>query len=135
MGVASNSGSASVVSHKTAANVVIFTLDKGGMSLKICKDDLVVVKYTNSDNWPSKSSLAVTKKWKLVPDFNISETNEQVVISTKRMKIVVNKATNAIKFTDLKGNLLLAEDGVNGKTMVQAMIAGIKTFNCSTQLC
>ncbi|MCX6221722.1 MAG: DUF5110 domain-containing protein [Bacteroidia bacterium] len=133
LGVAEKDGLASVVSHKTAANVVIFTLDKGGMSLKICKDDLVEVKYTNSDHWPSKSSLVVSKKWKSVPEFNISETNGQVVISTKRMKITVDKTTNAIKFTDLKGNLLLAEDGVNGKTMEPVTVAGIKTFSCSTQ--
>ena len=36
---------ASVNSYKTAANVVIFTLDKGGMSVKICKEDLVEIKY------------------------------------------------------------------------------------------
>jgi alpha-D-xyloside xylohydrolase len=133
LGIAAKDGSASVVSHKTAANVVIFTLDKGGMSLKMCKDDLVEVKYTNSDNWPSKSSLVVSKKWKSVPEFNISESNGQVVITTKRMKITVDKTTNAIKFADLVGNLLLAEDGANGKTMVPVTVAGIKTFTCSTQ--
>ena len=127
-----NSLNAKVVSYKTAANVVVFTLDQGGMSLKICKEDLVEVKYTSFDKWPSKSSLVIVNKWKSFPDFKTSETGDQVTIATKRMKIKVDKATNAVSFYDLNDNLILSEDGAHGKVMQPATIAGIQTFNCTT---
>jgi len=123
---------AAVRSYKRAANVVVFDLDKGGMSLKICKEDLVEVKYTLLDSWPSKTSLVVNKKWSSAPEFKVSEINDQVVISTSRLKIVVDKSTNAVKFYDVNGNLLLAEDGARGKVMEPATVAGIKTYNCAT---
>lgn len=132
IGIAAKDGFASVVSYKTAANVVIFTLDKGSMSIQICKGDLVEVKYTVLDRWPSRSSLVVNKKWATVPEFKVAERNGMVVITTKSMKIVVDKQTNAVRYTDLEGNVLLAEDGSNGKWMEPATIAGIKTYNCTT---
>jgi len=124
---------ASVNSYKTAANVVIFTLDKGGMSVKICKEDLVEIKYTVLDKWPSKSSLVVNRGWKSIPEFTVEEKDVYVVISTKKLRIVVDRLTNGIRFTDLSGNEILAEDGANGKNMTPAAIAGIATYTCATR--
>ena len=124
---------ASVVSYKTAANVVIFTLDKGGMSLKICKEELVEVKYTVLDKWPSKSSLVVNRGWKVFPVFTVTEKDGFVVVSTNKLRIVVDKQTNGIRFTDLLGNEILSEDRASGKTMTQVTIAGISTYSCSTR--
>ena len=119
---------ASVVSHKTAANVVVFTLDRGGMSLKICKENLVEVKYTLLDRWPSKSSLVINRGWKTIPEFTVEDKIDCVEISTKQLRVLVDKQTNAVRFTDLQGNVLLAEDGASGKSMVPATIAGINTY-------
>jgi alpha-D-xyloside xylohydrolase len=47
--------------------------------------------------------------------------------------ILVNKSTNAVKFTDLKGKIILEEDGKTGKQMSDATVAGIKVHNCLTQ--
>jgi alpha-D-xyloside xylohydrolase len=47
--------------------------------------------------------------------------------------VVINKQTNAIKYTDLGGNTILTEDGAQSKTMEEAIVAGIKTYNCTSQ--
>jgi len=66
------------------------------------------------------------------PVYQVAESQTEVVITTARLKVRVNKATNAITYTDLNGNIITAEDRDN-KTMSPATIAGINTFNVSTQ--
>ncbi len=52
---------------------------------------------------------------------------------TKRLIITVNKNTNAITYADENSNLILAESADSNKTMLPATIAGINTYNCTTE--
>lgn len=133
LGSVTNTVRSSVVSYKAERDGVFFTLDKGILKIKICKDDIIEVKYAISDTLPSKSSLVVDNTWKVTPKFKISEANGEVIIVTGRLKIKINKSTNAVRYTDLQDAVILSEDGTNGKTMVQATVAGIQTHNCVTQ--
>ncbi|MEO6327710.1 MAG: TIM-barrel domain-containing protein [Ginsengibacter sp.] len=125
--------SASVKSYKKDADGVSFILDKGIMKIKICKDDIAEVKYTFMNKFPAKNSLVVNNTWSEKPAFTVSEKNNQIIISTKRIKIKINKATNAITYTDLNDKVITAEDDTNNKSMTDATIAGIDTYNCTTQ--
>lgn len=110
---------------------VTFTLDKGLMKILICKDDIVEVKYTTFNEFSTKPSLVINANWHYAA-FGFSQTATEYTITTKKLKIKVNKATNAITYTDLKGNLITSETQKN-KTMAPATIAGISTYNVSTQ--
>lgn len=123
---------AKVISYKKQADGVVFRLDKGLMHLYICKDDIIEVKYTIFNSFQDKPSLMVNKKWNY-SSFNVTENKTGYVITTKRLKIWVDKATNAIRYTDLQGNEILAEDNTDNKTVTPATIAGIHTYNVSTQ--
>jgi alpha-D-xyloside xylohydrolase len=127
------SSSASVRSYKQEASGVVFTLDKGLMTVKICKDDLVEVKYTVLDKLASKASLIVINEWKSKPKFKVNETGNEIIITTAKLKIVVDRTSNAIRYTDLQERIILAEDGAAAKTMSPATIAGMQVFNCNTQ--
>ena len=61
----SNSANASVKSYQQEPGGVVFTLDKGMMIVKICKDDLVEVQYTVLDKLAPEASLIVVNGWKL----------------------------------------------------------------------
>lgn len=124
--------SASVVSYKKDNDGVIFTLDKGVMKIKICGDDVVEVKYTTLNGFANRNSLVITNPWKDVPKFKVSEEQGQVVITTGRLKIKVNKVTNSITYADLRDHIILAEDERGGKEMEAATVAGIDTHSCST---
>ena len=123
---------ATVLSHIIKGNQIQFSLDKGSMNVKICKEDLVEVQYSILDQLPAKTSLVVNNEWNKPVEFKIVENNDLIIITTKRISIVINKSSNAIKYTNLKGEEILSEDGHKGKTMEQATVAGIKTFNCMT---
>ena len=40
---------------------------------------------------------------KAVTNFSVAENKDEIIITTANLKILVNKSTNAVKFTDLKG--------------------------------
>ncbi len=124
---------ASVVSFTKDADGVTVVLDRGVMKVKVCKDDIIEVKYTALAAFPPKTSFVVSNSWKTQPEFNVAETPEKILMTTNKLKIEVNKLTNAVTYFDVHDNLILGEDGANGTTMAPATVAGIKTYTCSTQ--
>src|ERR1035437_3882083 len=128
-----NNAKATVISYAKTAEGVTFKLDKGVMKIKIFSADIIEVKYTLMESVPEKQSLVVNNDWKTSGNFNVTEDAKEVVITTDKMKIKINKATNAIKYTDLHNVLILAEDESAGKKITPAKIAGIDTYNCETK--
>src|SRR5258706_12122355 len=100
---------ASVKSYKKEADGVTFILDKGIMKVKICKEDIIEVKYTFMNSFPAKNSLVINNLWIDKPVYNVSEKQNQIIVSTEKLKIKINKATNAITYTDLSENVIVAE--------------------------
>jgi len=124
---------ASIVSSARDADGMTFTLDRGKMKVKICREDIVEVLYTTLRDIPSRTSLVVVNAWAKTPSFQVAERPEEFVISTNRLKISVNRVTNAITYTDLNDETVLAEDGAQGKVMRSDTVAGIVTHACETE--
>jgi alpha-D-xyloside xylohydrolase len=123
---------ATVISFTKNAGGVNCKLDKGLLNIRICKADIIEVKYTIFDAFPAKNSLVVNNPWAEKTPFTVTEHNAVITITTSKLKINIDKATNAVSYTDLKGNMITAEDREN-KAMTPATIAGINTYNISTQ--
>lgn len=128
-----NSAKASVVTYSKTADGITFKLDKGVMKINILSADIIGVKYTLMESVPPKQSLVVKNDWKNTVAFNVSEDSKEIVITTSRLKIKVNKATQAIKYVNLQDQLILAEAASDGKKITAANIAGIDTYNCETK--
>ncbi|MGA9405879.1 MAG: TIM-barrel domain-containing protein [Bacteroidota bacterium] len=124
---------ASITSYAKDPDGVTFRLDKGTMKVKICKDDIVEVKFTTLPDIPSKASLIISNGWATLPKFDVAERADEVTISTSRIKIKVNRLTNSIRYTDLNDGVILAEDDTSGKMMVRDTVAGIVTYACETE--
>ncbi|HVX49709.1 MAG TPA: TIM-barrel domain-containing protein [Chitinophagaceae bacterium] len=127
----SNAG-ASVTGYKKTGSSVIYTLDKGLMKITICSSDIIRVQYTLLDSFPSKTSLVVINPWTQPAAFTVSSSGSSIIISTAKLKIFVDKVTNAITYQSSGGTTILAESPAN-KSMTAATIAGISTYNCATQ--
>ena len=130
--LAVNNSTASIITYSKSPEGVTFKLDKGMMKINVFKADIIEVKYTLLESLPSKQSLVVNNKWEKATAFTVSENPKEVIITTGRLKVKVNKSTNAVKYTDLKDVLILAEDETGGKKITPAKIAGIDTYNCET---
>ncbi|MGZ3944393.1 MAG: hypothetical protein ACXVJB_05585, partial [Mucilaginibacter sp.] len=123
---------ATIISYKKQPGSVVFKLDKGLMKIVICKADIIEVKYTISDKFGDKPSLVVNKKWNY-PAFSITPNKDGYTITTSRLKMLVSKATEALRYTDLNGDEILSEAQTGNKTIMPATIAGINTYNVSTE--
>jgi alpha-D-xyloside xylohydrolase len=123
---------AAVTGHKIMPGSVVFLLDKGQMQIKVCKADIIEVKYTIFGSFQNRQSLVVNKKW-TYPAFRLTENKTEFIITTSRLKVIVNKATNAVSYTDLAGTVITSETAGDNKTITPATIAGINTYNVSTQ--
>ena len=102
-------GKAAIVSFSKIADGVIFKLDKGLMDINICTADIIEVKYTLLNTFPVKQSLVVNNPWMKKVPFSVDERDGQVIITTATLMISVSKATNAISYADLKGNIITSE--------------------------
>jgi alpha-D-xyloside xylohydrolase len=124
---------AKVVSFTKDKDGIICNLEKGLMKVKICTENIIEVKYTVLPIFLDKPSLVITNEWKDTPGFTITENTGEIVLTTSKVVVIVNKENNSVRFTDLKGNIILSENGSDGKSMVSVTIAGIPTYSCSTQ--
>jgi alpha-D-xyloside xylohydrolase len=131
--ILSVSAQAKVVSFTKEKDGITCNLEKGLMKVKICMDNMIEVKYTLLPIFLDKPSLVITNEWKNTPGFNVTETSGEIVLITSKVKVIVNKQNNSVKYTDLKGNIILDEDGSQGKSMKSVTIAGIPTYSCTTQ--
>jgi alpha-D-xyloside xylohydrolase len=126
------SARASVKSWTKDGDAVNFTLDIGSMMIRVCQPDVIEVKYTMLPRMAQKSSLVVINRYGSETGFTVSETSSAVVITTKKLKITVDKGNNAITYNDLGGGTILAEYGTDNKSMQAQVVANIRTYSCST---
>lgn len=124
---------ATVLTFRKDTDGVTFILDNGIMKIKVCTENVMEVQYCVLPEIPAKKSLVIANAWKMVPKFSVSENEDGIVISTENLKVIVNRSTEAVRFTDLKGRIILAEDFENGKEITPAVIAGLQVNKCSTE--
>ncbi|TSD67360.1 DUF4968 domain-containing protein [Inquilinus sp. KBS0705] len=123
---------AAILSFTKTAKGITFKLDKGLMQINICKADIVEVKYTMLGAFNDKPSLVVNNNWPQAIAYTVTDNGTDITITTSRLKLKVNKATNAITYFDTTGHVITSEASSN-KTMTAATIAGIETYNCTTE--
>jgi alpha-D-xyloside xylohydrolase len=131
--ILSVSSQAKVVSFTKDIDGITCNLDKGLMKVKICTDNIIEVKYTFLPLFLDKPSLVITNEWKNTPGFTITENSGEIVLTTSKLKVIVNRQNNSVRYSDLKGNIILGEDRSQGKSMKSVTIAGIATYTCSTK--
>jgi alpha-D-xyloside xylohydrolase len=123
---------AAVKSFKKDADGVTFSLDEGLLKIKLCRNDLVQVKYTTFNAFPAINSLVVNNSFNQKVNFIVTQTGDNIIIKTGKLLISVNRATNAITYRSADGKLIMAEANAGNKKMEAQTVAGIPTYSCST---
>ena len=121
-----------VRSYQKEKDGVSFSLDKGLMKIRICMDDLVEVKYTVLNAFPTFNSLVVNNSFAKPVNFQVTEKGKDILISTSKLKIQINRSTSAISYFSKDGHLITSEDNANSKSMQKQTVAGIATYSCNT---
>ncbi len=60
------------------------------------------------------------------PGFTVREQGDEILIMTDKLMISVDRSTGGIAYSDLRGRVVLAEDGRAGKTMAPATLVGCR---------
>ncbi|HLI92819.1 MAG TPA: TIM-barrel domain-containing protein, partial [Puia sp.] len=66
-------------------------------------------------------------------DFTVREQGDEILVVTGSLMISVDRSTAAVVYSDPRGGVILAEDGMRGKTMKPATVVGVPTYTCATQ--
>ena len=123
---------AQVTSYNKTEYGASFKLKNGAMNIYLPADDIAEIKYTSLPSIEGKQSLVVKPVNAYAKRFTVTEKDNSVIITTARMKVLVNKETQAITYTDLSGNIVLSEGDDDNKVMRDTTIAGIQTHSCAT---
>ena len=124
---------AQIKSYKKVSDGVLFTLNKGLLKIKICKEDIIETKFTILDSFSQKKSLVVNNAWTSLVNFDVKDEGKNIIIKTSKLLMSINKETEAINYADINGNIITKEDNDHGKKMVAQTVAGINTFSCETK--
>jgi alpha-D-xyloside xylohydrolase len=124
--------SAQIKSYKKTNFGISCLLGQGVMNLYLLKDDIVEVKFTSLRQIEAKKSLVVLPVNSYLKTFSIAEKDNQIIITTAKLNILINKNSEAITYTDQQNNVILAEANVHNKVMQDTTVAGIQTYSCAT---
>ncbi len=92
--------------------------------LQVVNNDIIHVTASPSKKLPETQSLITAYVKTQQNGWQVSEKNETVVLETVTTKVFVSLKTGEIKFTDLKGNVILQEQRGGGKTFKPIEVEG-----------
>ena len=101
---------------------VSLTMSPGKMRLTVCSDSIVRVMYSPTEALPAGQDFVVTNRSWPNTSFNVAEADSEVTVTTRKLRIVVDKASGAVVFYDASGSLLLSEPATGGKSMTAATV-------------
>lgn len=113
--------------NKIIGNTIIIKINKATLGITVWSDEIMQVRYTLANSFSTEKSLFLQDKYFTMPQFKVSETNNEVEVSTASIKAKVNKATGQVSFFDKKGNSLLKEKADGGKSFSPVSFEGFNT--------
>ncbi|WP_165021053.1 TIM-barrel domain-containing protein [Dysgonomonas sp. ZJ279] len=96
--------------------------------LEVINDDVIHVSATPSDRFTEKKSLITVYEKTQTDGWDVSEQNGNVVLKTATTMATVSLTTGAITFSDINGNVILAENKGGGKTFSDIEVEGKKAY-------
>ena len=118
-----------VVSVARNADGVSLKMEPGILRLQVFSPEIVRVAYSRDGQIPAGSLAVIARPSNT--EWSVEETGSEVVLSTKKIEVRVNRSSGAVAFFDAaSGTPILREPAAGGKSMTPTEIAGHKTWIC-----
>jgi alpha-D-xyloside xylohydrolase len=117
-----------VRSTQRDADGVTLKMSPGTMKLQVCLDGLVRVRYSPTATIPAGQDFVVTNQFHKSVKFKVADAGGAVSLTTRKLKVTVDKTSGALAFYDTAGKLLLAESADGGKSMTPATVNGESSY-------
>lgn len=138
LGFASAVFSATFSSYQKQSAGVILYFKKAKLpeprvvQIQTCKENIARVVASPSDTFFSRPSLIVEKSARNPVAWELIAKGNTLILSTDKLSIHVQKKNGQITFYSAKGELLLEERELQGKTFIPAEVLGEKTYHIRT---
>ena len=114
---------------------IIMTLKKNTntdperIKIQVCSDDIIRIIAAPGESFSLRQSLMVDKTdWEPVK-WSLKEQDDQIILSTSKVNVKINKESGTIGFYDSKDKLILLEKVEGGKIITPAEVMGEKTYH------
>lgn len=120
--------------EKTANGLVVKLKSDDGnparlIKLEVITDRIIRVIVSPSENLSKQKSLCVTEKQKSVPSFSVTSGNDNVVLSTSKLRTSVSMSTGQVVFSDLKNNVILRSPANGGNAFTPIIVEGSRGYS------
>jgi len=96
------------------------------IKLKVWNDHIIQVIVTPEESFSDRESLIITEKADSIPQWNVEETNKEVILYTQTVVARIDKQNYHIGFSKKDGTILLSE---TGKELQFSEVAGEKCYS------
>ena len=122
--------------EKTSNGVILYPGDKSDNNCQVIRLDvmgnkIIHVTASPTSQFSTSKSLCVMEPDTLVPNFNVEELNDTLILSTEKIKARVSLKTGAIFFTDENNHAILRERSQNGKAFIPISVEGTNGYTFS----
>lgn len=104
---------------------VILTMTTGTLRIKVCADSVLRITYSPTANIPDKDQFAVIKTAWPTPQFQLTDTGQQIKLSTSQLSATITKQDGFITYADSTGRQLLLDQS---KTLTPTVVNGEHTY-------
>jgi alpha-D-xyloside xylohydrolase len=115
-----------VASVKKQADGVVLTMKSGTLRLLICSDSIVRVTYAAGSIISETHQYAVSKQSWPASQWTLESGDDDLKLTTSRMKVAVTKKDGAISFADVSGKELFKD---YDRTLTPVEVNGEKTYH------
>jgi len=99
-----------VVAVQQQPDGAVFTMKSGALRLQVCTDSIIHILYSPTSSFPpSRPDPVIVKSSWPAARFTMQSNDEEVSLTTARLKIMVTRKDGAITYRDPEGNQLLQE--------------------------
>lgn len=96
--------------------------------LQVITDDIIHVSATPKSDFVNKESLITAFKDTKKEGWTVEETEDHILLKTATLVANVSRSTGEVIFTDLNGDVILAENKGGGKVFSNIEVEGKKAF-------
>ncbi len=115
-----------VVKVEQQPDAVLLTMHEGFLRLQVCAPGIVHVVYSPNPTLPARTEYVIRKtSWPAV-DWKLDQKDEEVVLTTAKLKVSIARKDGMIVYNDANGNKLFQD---NTRNLTPVEVNGEKTYH------
>jgi len=124
---------ATVLGVKAQADGVRLVLDQGTLKLQVIDSHIIRVLVLPTNAPLGRESLIVEEKKRASVKWTLQESDQEISLTTAKLRVCVQRATAEIGFFNTKGRPILLERQGSGKRITPAQVGGEQTYHIRQQ--